>query len=259
MRKLLLSCLAAAVMAVSAAHAASPLDDPSLPGAGPYERCLVLVKKNAHRAELAARAWHDQGGGPAALHCTALALVAQHRYGEAAHALEQAALASPANKKDMAATLYDQEGNAWLLDGQPQAAQTAFDAALSLSPGDEDLLFDRARARAARKNWPGADADLSALLQTDPNRADALVLRASARHAEGHRVQAEADIARALQVYPGYPEALVERGVLDYEAGDPARAREAWTEVVRDAPDGDAAAAARQHLAELDSAPPKTH
>ncbi len=115
-------------------------------------------------------------------------------------------------------------------------------------------LFDRARARAARKDWSGAETDLTKLLTLDGDRADAWVLRASARHAESRRAEASADIAHALAVYPGYPEALVERGTMKLEAGDAAGARADWEKVVRSSPNGDAGAAARQHLAELDAA-----
>lgn len=244
---------AAFVAAAGAALAASSLDDTGLSGINRYERCLSLAKSNPRAAVAAAEDWHKQGGGPAALHCAALALTALHRYGEAAHTLDEAALAE-ARDGALRLALFDQAGNAWLLAGQPQKAESSLDSALALSPKDEDALFDRARARAARKNWAGAEADLSALLAEDGARADALVLRASARHAEGRKPEARADIARALQIYPGYPEALVERGAMKYEEGDQIGARADWEQVVREAPKGDAAAAARQHLADLDAA-----
>lgn len=256
MRPAFPSCAALVLLCVSAADAAhvSPLDDPSLGGGNRYDRCLNLIKSNAREAQSAAEAWHAAGGGPAALHCDALALTALHRYGEAAVKLDQAAIIAPAGQRDLRIALYDQAGNAWLLAGEPQKAEVSIDTALTLAPGDEDILFDRARARAARKDWQGAEADLSRLLRTDPDRADAWVLRASARHAEGRRAEAGADIAHALEVYPDYPEALVERGAMKFEAGDTTGARADWQTVIHDAPNGDAAAAARQHLSELDAA-----
>ncbi len=257
MRIVVPSLVLAALLAASPAVAAqpSPLDDTSLPGVNRYERCLELVKKNARAADAAAEAWHDSGGGgAAALHCAALALVSLHRYFEAAAKLDIAALDRKAGANDLRVLLFDQAGNAWLLAGQPQKAEASLTAGLALAPKDGDLLFDRARARAARNAWSGAEADLSALLDTDSNRADALVLRASARHAEGRKAEANADIARALEVYPGYPEALVERGAMKYEAGDAIGARADWEEVVRDAPDGDAGAAARAHIDDMDAA-----
>ena len=227
-------------------------DDNAFAGQGGYEKCIEAVKSDARDAARAAETWHVQGGGAAALHCEALALTALHRYAEAATKLDQAALI--AKGSDLRVALYDQAGNAWLLAGAPQKAEASIDSALALSPRDEDILFDRARARAASKNWQGADHDLSTLLAEDPDRVDAWVLRGSARHAEGRKPEASADIARALQIYPSYPEALVERGAMKLEAGDAAGARADWLAVVRNQPNGDAATAARQHLSEMDAA-----
>jgi len=248
----------AVLISLSQANAASVtlLDDPAIAGANRYERCLTLVKTNPRDAEGAAAAWHAAGGGAAALHCEALALTGLHRYGEAAARLDQAAMIAPSQQRDLRIALYDQAGNAWLLAGNPQKAEISLDTAVLLAPGDEDVLFDHARARAAGKNWAGAEADLTKLLALDPDRADAWVLRASARHAEGRIAEASADIAHALAVYPDYPEALVERGSMKFQAGDVQGARADWQTVVRDAPNGDAANAARQHLAEFASAVP---
>ena len=258
MRNPIPSCVLFVLLGLSTADAArtSPLDDPSLTGVNRYDRCLTLVKSNAKAAETAAAAWHGTGGGAAALHCEALALTALHRYNEAATKLDQAALIAPGSERDLRIALYDQAGNAWLLAGVPQKAEASIDTALAMAPGDEDILFDRARVRAARKDWRGAEEDLSKLLGMDSDRADAWVLRASARHAEGRKAEASADIAHALLIYPDYPEALVERGSMKFEAGDAAGARADWQRVDHVAPNGDAAAAARQHLADLDTAPP---
>jgi tetratricopeptide (TPR) repeat protein len=246
------------LLGLSQVHAspASPLDDPSLTGSSRYERCLTLAKTNARDAASAAETWHGAGGGAAALHCEALALTALHRYGEAATKLDQAAVIAPGGEHDLRIALYDQAGNAWLLAGNPEKAEASLNIAVTLSPRDEDILFDRARARAARKDWSGAESDLTKLLALDGDRADAWVLRASARHAEGRRAEASADVAHALAVYPDYPEALVERGTMKLEAGDAAGARADWQTAIHAAPNGDAASAARQHLADMTVAPP---
>jgi tetratricopeptide (TPR) repeat protein len=238
------------------AASVSPLDDPSLTGTSRYERCLTLAKNSPRDAASAADNWHTAGGGAAALHCQALALTALRRYAEAAVKLDQAAIIAPSGEHDLRIALYDQAGNAWLLAGNAEKAEASLSTALALSPRDEDILFDRARARAARKDWSGAENDLTKLLTFDGDRADAWVLRASARHAEGRRAEASADIAHALAVYPDYPEALVERGTMKLEAGDAAGARADWQAVIHAAPNGDAATAARQHLADMTVTPP---
>jgi tetratricopeptide (TPR) repeat protein len=229
----------------------SPLDDPSLGGSNRYDRCLVLIKRDAARASEAAASWHTSGGGAAALHCEALALIDLKRYGEAAQALENAVAAEANEQPGLRAQLLDQAGNAWLLAHDAAKAETALSAALAIEPRDEDVLSDRARERGLARNWSGAFDDLTAVLAIDPDRADVYVLRASALHAEGHRVEARADIAHALAIFPGYPEALVERGAMRLETGDRAGARADWHEAEKEAPDGDAGASARARLAQL--------
>ncbi|MGH6888149.1 MAG: tetratricopeptide repeat protein [Rhizomicrobium sp.] len=222
-----------------------------LSGPNGYDRCLELVKRDPAGASRDAAAWANRGGGAAALHCQALAYSAMKRFPEAARALESAAADTGAGNTPLRAALLDQAGNAWLLAGDPPRAETALTSSLALSPRNEDVLFDRARARGAAKDWTGAIDDLTAVLALDPDRADVYVLRASARHAQGKTDAAHADIAHALAIYPDYPEALVERGTMRFEAGDRTGARADWQEVLREAPDGDAGTAARLRLAHL--------
>lgn len=222
-----------------------------LSGPGGYDRCLEQVKRNPAHAAKDAAAWADAGGGAAALHCEALAFSAMHRFGDAARALDEASAAAGAGNAPLRAALLDQAGNAWLLAGDPPKAEGALTSALALSPHNVDMLFDRARARGAARNWTGAIDDLTAVLSDDPDRADVYVLRASALHAQGKADAARTDIARALAIYPNYPEALVERGTMRFEAGDRAGAHTDWQEVVREAPDSDAGIAARARLQQL--------
>jgi tetratricopeptide (TPR) repeat protein len=242
--------LAAAVSPVLAADV-STLDSKSLIGESRYARCLDLAKRDAGRALEASDAWRAAGGGAAALHCSALALTALHRYPEAAQRLDEAAHDPMVGDAGLRAELLDQAGNAWMLAGRADKAVASLSGALAFSPHDEDLLFDRARARGLAHDWAGADTDLSAIIAQDPNRADVFVLRASARHAEGRKADARADLERALGVYPDYPEALVERGEMKLEDKDRAGAAADWQQVLRDAPNSDAGAAARAHLGEM--------
>jgi tetratricopeptide (TPR) repeat protein len=245
------ACLAAAALTASAcdplAAKASPLDDPALGGRNRYERCLALVKRDAARAETEAAGWSAAGGGAAALHCEALALVELKRFAEASQKLEDSANQS-AGAPSLRAELLDQAGNAWLLAGAMDKAESALSAALALETKNEDVLADRARERGAAKNWTGAIGDLTSVLALDPDRADIYVLRASALHAQGKKSEAGADIARALGIYPDYPEALVERGTMRLEAGDKTGARNDWQQAAKEAPDSATAATALAHL-----------
>jgi tetratricopeptide (TPR) repeat protein len=251
-----LSWIVLLLASTSPAWVADPLDDPSLAGKDRYDRCLSLVQNSASDAYDAASAWQTTDGGAAATHCMALALVALRRYGEAAAKLDQLAESPAVSGSAERAELRDQAGNAWLLAGQPTNADASFTEALALAPGDRDILADRARARGARKDWVGADKDLTTVLAGDPDRADILVLRASARHALGRKAEARADIDSALAIYRDYPEALVERGEMKAEAGDMAGALADWQRVIAVAPNGEAAQAAHQHIAQAQAPMP---
>jgi len=244
----LVSVLAAAATA-SAANT-SVLDEAGLGGRNRYDRCLELTRRNAEEALNASVAWQNRGGGPAAAHCGALALVALKRYPEAARRLDRLGHENLGDAQERA-TMFDQAGNAWLLAHRGGEATQSFSAALALSPRDPDLLADHARAAAQLGDWKDADSDLSAALKLDSNRADLLVLRASARHALRRKAEARSDLDAALRIVPNYPEALVERGTLKLEAGDTNGAKSDWQAVLARAPRSAAAGTAQQRLTAL--------
>jgi tetratricopeptide (TPR) repeat protein len=248
MRKTLVACLFGMVFVAPAVAQVSILDDASIGGRDRYENCLLLTRSEPDRALNAALDW-EKLGNAAGTHCAAVALVALHRYPDAAIKLDKLARATPGAADS--AELYDQAGNAWLLARRPTDANLSFSSAIALLPGDPDLLADRARGYALATNWRSADADLTAALAKSPNRADLYVLRASARHALGRKADARVDIDQALRVQPNNPDALEERGELKMEAGDSAGAKADWQNVVAQSPRSDAASAARQNLASV--------
>lgn len=189
-----------------------------------YPGCLTLAKNDPAQALQAAKDWGDDGG-LAAVHCAAMALVGLKRFSEAAGKLEWLAGAPGLGDFRRRAALYDQAGNAWVQAGDLSRAEQNFSRALEQTPQDADMFADRAIVRAQRKNWAGAEADLTAALGIDANRADLLVLRASARQALGHMKEAAIDVMKALEIYPDYPPALVERGRMLIVAGDEKAAR----------------------------------
>ena len=259
-----LSCF----VALAGAHAASFIDDKSLSDNERYSRCLAMAKSDADNAYELALAWHDAGGGPAAIHCSAVALIQLKHYDAAATKLDLLARERDAGGADMRADLLDQAGNAWLLAGQPENALASFSAAINLGNADSDLLSDRARAHAMVKDWAGADADLTKALAKDQYRADLLVLRGSARHAMGRKADALADFNQALDIDPHYADALVERGAMKAESGDAKGARADWEVILATQPKSPAADEARQRIEQLELSqkkpqtpkkPPPTH
>ncbi len=218
---------------ITAALLAGHAHSQDLDSAARYRDCLAQIERNADVAYDAALDWQSRGGGAAAKHCAALALVELELYGEAAVRLGALADEPDAGGPEARAAILGQAGNAWLLAGGPQNAVTAFDAALGLAPGDPALLIDRARAQAAQENYAAAESDLSQAIAADPANAAAFVLRASARREQGLLEQALADIERALRLVPDAPNALAERAAIRLAQGDEAGARADWVRVAQ--------------------------
>jgi Flp pilus assembly protein TadD len=220
--------------------------------ADPYQACVAAVGIKADDAFEKALTWRDHGGGVAAEHCAALALIALDEPGEAASRLNALAQRSDAGTAQERAALLAQSGNAWLLASQFENAEAALSAALKLSPRDAQIWTDRARARAARQDWANAELDLNSALTYDKTHPELYVLRASARQAQGNKAGYKADIDSALMLDPTFPDALVERGAMKMEAGDRAGARADFVQVLVRAPDSPAADSVRKRIEALE-------
>jgi tetratricopeptide (TPR) repeat protein len=221
----------------------------------PYEICVRSIDLNPGDTFEEALIWRDRGGGLPAERCAALALIALRQPGEAAVRLEALSRRPGAGSLPDRAQLLVQSGNAWLLAGQPQLAEDTFSAALKLTPRDVEIWIDRARARAARNNYPDAEADLNNALAIDRDNAQALVLRAAARQKLRNNPGYRADIAAALAASPRYPEALVERGSIRAAEGNLQGARADWIEVLTAVPKSPAAEVARARIQALETGP----
>lgn len=214
-----------------------------------YADCVAMADRAPATAEKKAAAWQVRGGGPAAMHCHALALYGLNRFEDAARVLDALGRNRdvPAGERS---ALFDEAGSAWLAAGKPGQAVQSFSAGLASKPNDLSMLAERARARGLIRDWKGAEADLTAALAQDGNRADLLVLRASTRWAQGKKADAASDIVRSLEVYPDYPPALVERGKMKYSAGDLAGAKRDWQSAAANGR-GQTATDAKRYLTQL--------
>jgi tetratricopeptide (TPR) repeat protein len=236
-------------MAAGGAAVAAPSDD-TVP-AGRYADCLAAARAKPAEALRMAEAWRAADGGFPAAHCAAVALVNEGKYAAAAQRLESLAAAMMTADPTMRADALEQAGHAWLLDGKPVAAKSAFDAALALAPGEPELLIGRAQAYAEGGQYRNAVADLDAALNAAPERVDALVFRASARRRLDDLGDALLDVDRALQLAPDTPAALLERGNIRRLAGDEAGAEADWRRVAALTPGSETAAAAEANLARV--------
>lgn len=213
-----------------------------------YRDCMDKARRAPQAAFDDALAWNGLGGGQAARHCMAVALMGLGQHAEAARRLE--ALAQEARTPVLRAELLAQAAQGWLLAKQAERADDVLTAALKGAPENIELLIDRAGARAALKRYGEAADDLNAALAIAPRRADALALRASAKRFLDDAIGAEADATAALVLEPANPEALLERGILRRLKGDDAGARGDWLKAIQTS--GAAADAARANLEAMD-------
>ena len=217
-----------------------------------YAACMALARKDPKAAHESALAWRKKGGGDAAIHCVAVALLGLGQYGQVGPMMEELAARTGESRVALKAGLLGQAANAWLITGQPQRAENLLTDALKLVPRDVEIMLDRSIARAALgKYWEALD-DLNEALEQNPDRADALIFRASAwRHVDALEL-AETDIAVALKIRPDYPDGLLERGLIRKARGDRAGARADWRRVIEIAVEGPLTEAARRNLEAMD-------
>lgn len=216
-----------------------------------YAACMTLARERPVEAWEEALAWTSLGGGEAARHCAATALIGMGEFQEAGgrlEALAQESRGGPAMRAGMLA----QAAQAWMMMRWPERAHAALTAALKLVPDDPDLLIDRAVVLAEAKNYGQAKADLDAVLSRSPGRVEALALRASANRYLDAPAAARLDIESALRLQPDFPDALVERGIQRRLANDLDGARQDWMKAIGIAPESDAADLARANLARMD-------
>lgn len=219
-----------------------------------YQHCIALARQKPAEGWEEALAWTSLGGGEAARHCAAIALIGLRQYEEAANRLEDLANSSH-REAILRAGMLAQAGQAWLLAKNPERAYAAQTAGLKLVPGAPDLLIDRAESLAEAKNYKDALADLDQALAAAPTRVDALTYRATARRYLDDQKGAADDLAKALALDPLYQDAWLESGILQRLAGHPAEARQAWLKVLEIAPSSAAADTARRNIELLDVDP----
>jgi len=232
-------------------------DDRWFGGSETYERCLDAIDEDAILAFDRALSWHDQGGGPPAIHCSALSLIALSQYGDAADRLD--GLAQDPNNglsAPIRAQILIQAANAWIMEGFPDQGIESLDAAISLDVRSNgisaQIYFDRARAFVLSDDWRSAVNDLGDALQFAPGAQDAKTLRGTGYRVLGELDRAEAEITGVLDDDADYAPALLERGVLSMLSGDEDAARESWIRVLQLDVEEDLKSSARSYLYDLD-------
>ena len=217
-----------------------------------YQACMALLDHDAAGALDSAVEWEKQGGGDAARHCKALALIRTGQVEDGALELERVAEAMPQVKAPLAAELFAQAGQAWIKAGNPQRALYAQNQGLKLNPKDVELLIDRALTYGSSGMYFESLDDLNAAIDLAPDNPDVYAMRAAAYRQLENPDLAEDNINQALKLSPSHPGALLERGYLRRARGDLKGAREDWLTVIQVMPGTDIANEAQKNIEKLD-------
>jgi len=242
---------------------APPTDDLPVPPFPPriadddrYDKCMTMLADDPEGAEAIATSWQATGGGDGAIHCQALAKIANGEPASGADMLEKLAHGGKAQGLTRV-VLLSQAAEARLMAEQAGPALKDLDEALAIAPDDADLLIGRASASDELGRSAAAMDDLNQALSLDPSRGDALVLRAAVWRKMDMLDAARADIDKAIALDPEDAEALLERGILRQLKGDREGARKDWTHAQEVDPNSETAELAAQNLTLLDAGPDK--
>ena len=223
-----------------------------MPAGEAYQTCLQEAQRDPDNGFEAAIAWRDEGGGPAARHCVALALFGLGQFAESATRLEALAADIPSASNREQSEILGQAGSVWLHAGDLTRAHTVLTQALAFDSRDPEIWIDRGDALARGGEYWDAIDDFSEALDRDARRLDALIFRAAAYRLIEVPDLARDDIARALEISPDNPDALMELGAVQADVGDFDGARATWLKLLSIAPGSRPAAAARAALQQMD-------
>jgi len=205
---------------------------------------MNLARRKPDEGLESALTWQSRGGGDAAEHCAAVALIGLGESTEAATRLEKLGTRLAAARPGLAAEILAQAGQAWLMAGKADRAYAVQTTALKLAPQDVGPSWSTVRSRWARRRTTGRRSTISIAptswrpsAPTCWSSGQRLPLRRQPRPgAGGYRC---GDRAR-----PAQPEAYLERGILRRLADDRDGARSDWMKTLAlgtGTPTGDAA------------------
>ena len=145
--------------------------------------------------------------------------------------LAKVQLTSPESKADLLVTT----GQAYLMMGNIDASQTAFDEALAAVPGYGPALVGQARVKAAKRDLPGALALLESALEKSPKLYDAWQLKGDILYAQGDAKGSSESYRKSLEIKPDYlmaHSALITRYLQEGDLDDAGKQLEAMKKAV---------------------------
>ena len=232
----------------------------TLPSPQPKVGCMGAVEANpARSAEVARDALKEAVGRErvrAGL-CLGVALSDLGQWDEARETFIGARDAAEVDDHASRARLGEMAGNAALAANEPGQALSVLAPAASdaQAAGDKVLIaaiaIDRARALVAVKQPDEAASALAQAREAVPDSAQAWLLSATLSRRQKNLITAQTQIEKAAQLAPQDPEVGLEAGVIAMLSGNETAARRSWNSVLAMAPESDAAATARQYIAQL--------
>lgn len=217
-----------------------------------YDTCIAMIADDPAKAEQEAGDWARYGGGGAAArHCYALALI---EIGAPVRAADEliATATEEADLPDQArADILVQAGELLIETDYPATAEIVAGQALQLVPNDPGALGLRAAVRLANGSPRTALQDLNKALQIKGEDIRLLLRRASAHRRLNSPVPARDDANFATELAPERADAWLERGRIEAKLGDKPGARTSLLKAIeldRDGKIGRAAQLALQRM-----------
>ena len=218
-----------------------------------YDACLDLIATEPVRAEREAGDWARYGGGAAARHCYALALIAIGAQSRGIDELLGIAAEEQDLEPDARADILAQAGDLLLEEGDRVTATVVTEQALRLDARNAASLALRARLKLEAGDLRAAVRDLDEALRQNPSSSRFLSLRASAYRRLGRHIEARDDSAFATEASPGDAAAWLERGRNEAALKDRNAARFSFLEAIDLDRDGDIGKAARLALQRMEA------
>ena len=191
-----------------------------------YEGCLEMIEQDPQAAELKAGEWARFGGGPAARHCYALALLAIGAPNAAIDELIGIATEEPGLEPQARADLLVQAGELLIDTGDMLTAAIVSEQALRLSPRDPAALGLRGAVRIANGDAAAGIRDLDQAMERGGADPKWLVRRAQGHRARGDLIAARDDAGFASELAPDDATAWLELGRVQARLGDKNNARQ---------------------------------
>ena len=179
-----------------------------------YADCVRLLSDDLSVGRLAAERWVSEGGGAPALHCLAVADLANGYPKLAAVRLTEISERADAGDSRARSRLLAEAALAWIDAHDPEQAEGSILAAKRLTPDLPELDFVAAKAYAAGEKWQAAADAATAAESAGLKTVEAYLIRARAHRALGKDVNAADDVVAALTIDPYNIDALTMRGEL---------------------------------------------